>query len=481
MSATTERLRNSCDQCSHSKIRCNGDRPNCLNCRRRDRPCSYSHIRQAGRPRRARPTQPNPGNYELTESVRDDVAPVLLDRCCLISASNTSSTTPETAGAPEISTQLNYDQLETVLDGKTLHYDGYDSHNNRSRSDLPLENPSLRPVDLMDSLPLTQVQHPISTDYSSSVQMEADLSMAFDAPTQNQINADIISLSMEQSSTVVDHCADSEGHQLEQCFEELLDNSRINAIVDHIVNPLLHGKFISCSLGSCDRCFNIRVNDNVGMAYLCQCSTLLNRLYVIVMNPRLSQSAKLIPLDLILLLEQALQDTKEAITRCTICASSRLSSANEITLCLAADWVANCIRDNLEREVDTFTGNKASCYSWGYFDCQSSKPGMEHHHGNAKNATPPPPSLDPQNSLQVGMWNASREAWTLCVSAVLTSRIKRLQQMLSNVGTKSSDLADGTNLTATARAGNEMAKDIHAKTEILLGMVKTWTSRYTEY
>ena len=482
MRATTERLRNSCDQCAHSKIKCDGGRPNCRNCCRRDRSCSYSYVRQAGRPRRAGPPRPNTGNYEPTESIGDDAATVSPGQYRPRSASDTSSTTPAIATAPDISNQLNYDQPEAVLDGKTLYYDGYDGYNSLFRSDLPLEITGLR-LGLMDSLAPTQIQHPISTDYLSSVPIESELLMAFDLPTHNQRNEDI-SMSIGQSSTVVgqgtplSHQA-VDGHHLEQCFKELLDNSRINNIVDHMVNPQLNGKCTSCSSESHDRCFHTRVNDDIGVAHLCQCPTLLNRLYVIVMDPRLSQPAKLIPLDLILFLEQALQDTKEAIRRCTICTSSRLPSGHGITLCLAADWVANCLRRTLDYEIDTFTGTRMPCSSWGCLEHQGAKQGelMEPHFGNTTNATPPLPSLDPRNSLQVGRWNAPREAWTLCVSVLLTSRIKRLQKMLFNVGTESLDPADGASQTAATKVGNEMAKDIHGKAEILLGMVKTWTSR----
>ena len=482
MRATTERLRNSCDQCAHSKIKCGSERPNCRNCCRRNRSCSYSYIRQAGRPRRAWPPRLNTGNYEPPESIGDDAATVSPGQYRPRSASSTSSTTPAIAVAPDNSNQLNYEQPEAVLAGKSLQYDGYGGYNNLFSGDLPLEITGLR-LGLMDSLAPTQIQHPISTDYLGSMPIESELLMAFDLPTHNQRNEDI-SMSIGQSATVAGQCTpishpDFDSYHLEQCFNELLDNSRINNVVDHMVNPQLPSKCILCSSESYDRCLHTRVNDDMGVAHLCQCPTLLNRLYVIVMDPRLSQSAKLIPLDLILFLEQALQDTKEAISRCTICASSRLPSGNGITLCLAADWVANCIRRTLEFEIDSFTGTRTPCSSLVCLEHQSAKQGdlMEHRRGDATNTTPPLPSVDPRNSLQVGRWHAPKEAWTLCVSVILTSRIKRLQQMLFNVGTESLGLADGESLTAAAKVGNEMAKDIHSKAEILLGMVKSWTSR----
>ena len=57
MSAITDRIRSCCNQCAYSKIKCDSKRPICLNCRRRDRSCTYSYVRQSGRPRRARPVQ----------------------------------------------------------------------------------------------------------------------------------------------------------------------------------------------------------------------------------------------------------------------------------------------------------------------------------------------------------------------------------------------------------------------------------------
>ncbi|KAL7940120.1 hypothetical protein V8C42DRAFT_291398 [Trichoderma barbatum] len=48
------KLKDSCDLCSASKLRCNKQKPTCARCAALNQPCSYSPARRAGRPHRVR-------------------------------------------------------------------------------------------------------------------------------------------------------------------------------------------------------------------------------------------------------------------------------------------------------------------------------------------------------------------------------------------------------------------------------------------
>ncbi|KAH0491912.1 hypothetical protein TgHK011_003314 [Trichoderma gracile] len=52
--APARKLKDSCDLCSASKLRCNKQKPTCARCASLNQPCSYSPARRAGRPHRVR-------------------------------------------------------------------------------------------------------------------------------------------------------------------------------------------------------------------------------------------------------------------------------------------------------------------------------------------------------------------------------------------------------------------------------------------
>ncbi|RYP75278.1 hypothetical protein DL771_002498 [Monosporascus sp. 5C6A] len=338
-------------------------------------------------------------------------------------------------------------------------------------------------VDFLDSM---------SADYLAWGPMETNLSIDIDDAVHHQGHEDDF-MSIEPSLTMVDQNTplsppSADGSQLEQGLQSLLDDTRISAIVDGMINPPPQDRCLPCVTESRSQCFHAPAYDGSDRddRQLCRCPTMLHKLYLIIMDPKLSQPTKLLPLDLILFLEQTLQNTVETMKHCTVCGSSTFSSASGITLCIAADWIANSIQVVLEREIDMFTKRERSHASWGFPERHSIEVGaareeQQHHHhhhhdGNAANPVTVPPSLDSRNSLRIGMWSASSEAWALCVSAILARRIRRMQQMVSDLGGSSTTVTDMVNSSATARAKYEMAKDIRAKAEMLLGMVKTWIS-----
>ncbi|KAJ5964143.1 uncharacterized protein N7479_004019 [Penicillium vulpinum] len=72
-SLQTPKLKDSCDKCSASKVRCTKEKPFCARCDKLGYPCFYSPARRAGRPYRSKKQFPEAGNSEESNqsSVRD--------------------------------------------------------------------------------------------------------------------------------------------------------------------------------------------------------------------------------------------------------------------------------------------------------------------------------------------------------------------------------------------------------------------------
>lgn len=484
----TDRIRNCCDQCAHSKIRCDSKRPTCLNCRRRDRLCTYSYVRQSGRPRRIRPAHSDRmDNQESVGRAGENARSTAAGQYCPLSTTAAPSSSPVVtaapapAPAPALPSMSSCDQFQAILDGEASHYADHGYHTGGPGANLALENTT---VECLNSLAIPHMQHSTSTDYSASAPAETVLSMDIYNGVHDQAHEDTF-MSIEQFLTMADQSTPlspppTDYSQLGQGLHGLLDDSRISSIVDGMINSPLQNRCLACATELRDKCFHSAAYNGSDDDQLCRCPTMLNKLYLLVMDPKLSQPTKMLPLDLILFLEQALQNTFETMKHCTVCGSSTLSSANEITLCIVANWIANSIQIALESEIDMFTSRKSSRSLWGCSERHAMVMGTarEQHHGNVTNSAAVPPSLDARNSLQIGMWSVSSEAWALCVSAILAKRVKRMQQILSAVGGDSMEVAEMVKNVTTARAKREMAKDIHAKAEILLGMIRTWVSEY---
>ncbi|KAJ2979322.1 hypothetical protein NQ176_g3333 [Zarea fungicola] len=335
-------------------------------------------------------------------------------------------------------------------------------------------------VEYSDSLALGDMHHSMSADYLAGAVTDPDLELEFDFTGQSQTH-EVDSVSQEQSVTLVGTSPESmhvsvDSIQLTQGLDGLIDDSVISRIVDGMINLPQKGTCIACVAKIRDHCFHSCTSDET--QDLCRCPTMLNKLYLVVMDPKLSQSCKLLPLDLILFLEQALHNTVEAIKDCAICGDSTLSSANGITLCIAANWIVNSIQTALESEMAMLTSNKSALSLWSdpkrHAPVVSTSGGLPYIN-NLQASDLPPPSLDIRNSLRIGTWNASSNEWMLCVSEILVSRIKRMQRTLSLVEDANA-ASDPVSTTTTDRIKLDMAKDVQAKSKMLLGMVKIWVS-----
>ena len=72
---TTEKLRDSCQACAASKVKCNKEKPTCFRCKRRGTACHYFATKRPGRKRISAQPRPSPGQHPASLEAR----PVIID------------------------------------------------------------------------------------------------------------------------------------------------------------------------------------------------------------------------------------------------------------------------------------------------------------------------------------------------------------------------------------------------------------------
>lgn len=467
MSAVTDRIRSSCDQCANAKIRCDSKRPMCLNCCRRDRSCKYSILRQSGRPRRVTSAQDNEGtNKEPVKRAEKDARTIAAGQhrastTTIVSSSSPSSSAVAVA-APDLISNSRYVKTQATLDREVLNYADHDQCTGSLDTNAN--------VDFLDSLDL------IPEHYFASASTETDFPMDIYNAVHNRAYEDTFT-NIEQSLTSADQStprsySPTDSSRVEQDVQSPHEDSRIISSVNGTVNSPLYHRCLRCITELRELCPHPTSYDGSDDDQPCRCPTMISKLYIVVMDPKLSRPTETLPLDLVLFLEQALHNTFETMTHCDTCASSILSSANGITMCIVAEWIANGIQVALQAEIDKLASKKRPHSLW---NCPE-RHAMDQHRSNTSHFLTAPPSLDVRNSVRIGMWSASSDAWALCVSAILARRIKRMQHMFSTLDGSSTEVGQMENNTTPARANREMAKDISARAGILLGMAKSWES-----
>ncbi|KAJ5374200.1 hypothetical protein N7517_006206 [Penicillium concentricum] len=95
-SLPTQKLKDSCDKCSASKVRCTKEKPLCARCDKLGYTCFYSLARRAGRPYRSKKQLSEGGNGEetSTSSTRDLTTNQFVDESARIYSRFNASSTP---------------------------------------------------------------------------------------------------------------------------------------------------------------------------------------------------------------------------------------------------------------------------------------------------------------------------------------------------------------------------------------------------
>ncbi|KAK4615887.1 hypothetical protein CLAFUW4_10281 [Fulvia fulva] len=262
--------------------------------------------------------------------------------------------------------------------------------------------------------------------------------------------------------------------ELESGFQGLLDESRISSIIDSMVESPLQDDRSACVTTS----HRITCRGSLTHGKTCKCHIMWNKLYLIVTEPKLSQTTKLLPLDLVLFVEQVLQNNVEMMRHCSACESSKLPSVTGMGICIVASWIIETLYVALESELELLgTSTTASNISRGHSEHNNAEPSgpSKEHDPNSCDPTGIPPSMDARNCLRVGTWTLPKELWALCMSAIVARRIERLQRLLMTVMSHGDQVAEAP---AGFKGGHGIAQGICARAEILLGMIETWVARY---
>ncbi|XPS92667.1 hypothetical protein M3J09_002050 [Ascochyta lentis] len=195
-----------------SKIKCDSNRPVCLNCRRRNRLCTYSYVRQSGRPRRIRSAQSHAGaSRKPVEGSRDDGRPNEAGQCNAATTTAAPSSSPSFAGSSALPASHHSENRRRI---------------SASGFDLAPENTI---ADFLDLLAMPDLDHSISAEYLT-LEPDETLSSLGTGDNLPKRTCEDTFMDIEQSPTMVDQSAphsspSTDSSQLEQGLQNLLDDS----------------------------------------------------------------------------------------------------------------------------------------------------------------------------------------------------------------------------------------------------------------
>ncbi|KAI1501595.1 hypothetical protein F5X99DRAFT_382394 [Biscogniauxia marginata] len=481
------RLRNSCDQCSDCKLRCDGEKPTCRRCSHRNRPCFYSHARPAGRPPRHKIQSPNRNQSNIVTSTGNDIEIVPIREMTPTSSGPTVlSVSPLPAFRSDISDQHWFEMSESIHGDPLPSSDSILDYTDFTFVDTGvMDDDQFCPpdTDMMEKL-----QKQISLSHWTTNQGQ-DISFSAGVITPPFISEGLESagerplatperyartLKTRTSPTATRHeptfaSQDIQLRQLDKSFEELLNESEVHALVVGMTSSSAHYGGSTCGPDSCRQPCDVAHADYMETGWRCRCTILLSRLQLIISHPIASGLGGPVPLDLALFVEQAMQEAHEAIARCTMCRESSSSTPNLVILCLVADWLVNSLQGTLKRELDANIMTKMSSASTPSPDMHRSASRQKHTDSMLSS-----PSLDTDSVLRVGFWVVCQEAWAICIRALLKNRVMKIDGMLRRIISESWGLSNKATINFIARTAGDMAQITHGKVEALLGMIELW-------
>jgi len=326
------RLRNTCDFCSRSKLRCDQGRPSCRRCLERTQLCVYSPVRRRGRPSKASTKvkisrEENLETRDVHRNSRQSPSSVTplptsqyeqrMSISSALSSGDTDSTCP------------NRNQKNTMFPTRELAVDfgsdfGPDFGNMLSSNDifdfasLPVEG------EVEENLPTPRMMNedvnpgnlglvspaslPLSTAYFASVEKSIEL--------ESQEYEKHSSIGRPSSFFSLD----------EDEVEKLLAEGSSFLKAGNLINAVTNG--IKSEQGT-------TAGTYICNERLCCCSIALNILHLLCFHPALSQQNGRPPLDFVLLLEDHTNQLYAGILKCPACRAKSLHSL--IFLCVCTD------------------------------------------------------------------------------------------------------------------------------------------------
>jgi hypothetical protein len=442
------RLRNSCDRCTRSKLKCDQEKPSCNRCAIRRQPCVYSRARRAGRPPRTSRNEDEIGQIQSSTK-----------RIRLCSATPTSQGTQyelvrptvnvTTSGSPNIrSPHLTTDNATDT--GGTDRTDEVASY-----TESLIENTSIsQDMELRDSLELNLDNHFDNNcfDTFDSFHMPT-LSSTLDNQAYNMIEN--TSINVPGDLMVKEALSVTVRHPIPELVSTTLSGRE--------QDPALPVPSCHASESSVRKPHErVRTRSEIAQAQIqaltspvesdflsqfrreprCRCTVLLSQLEDSFSHQSyyFSQQGAEIPLDLMLGLEESIQRTHESIFNCSTC-QPRLSHLIVI-LCTIIDWL-----------VKNF--GKAISFNVSYDEAD----------GQSRS----------NSMLQVGHSTVEDCIWKTCLFDILRHRLQRVGRVLREMLRRMSEmdsLSGSPKPNSMLEVGRIMTPNILYDLEHLLGMIE---------
>lgn len=187
----------------------------------------------------------------------------------------------------------------------------------------------------------------------------------------------------------------------------------------------------------------------------CICPALVGALQVFVSSPALCAGPQgLISLDLLLLLDDQLWQTQDAISKCRSCGQLP-SYSQKMTLCMMADWMI----DNWQRYLQQrLIRRRSTSYIRNCEEVQQQQPLA-------------PAGTEPC-CLRLGPTRIDDMTWRVCVQDLVKLRLIRLTRIIKSISSEAGYFESSRNKKSTLKLGIDTLKqEANSKIEMVLGMM----------
>jgi len=435
-------LRNACDFCTQSKLRCDHGKPSCRRCLERNQPCVYSAVRRRGRPLK---TSARINTSRERSSRAGDVHQILHQSPSSATAVSVirhgeQPRSPSTRNSDNADSTTSTPDQENGMASNT-DFNSLSEHAIEFGSDFGFDIGNVLSENLMSNFPSFTfqggVQKGLPTPQTTQEEIDSDssglqcpaslpLSMAYFASLDKPLELESQGHDRQSPTARPDRFFLSDAVDMER---SLVDGSAFleaSILINAVTNRNKSGHSVAAGSYTPNDC-------------LCCRSISLNTLQVLCFHPSLSHLDGYPPLDFVLLLEDYINQLYAAILRCSTCRSKSLHSL--VSLCVCTDLILEMLR----RAIQSLLSHRDNMLD--------SKVGLD--------------CLEGGSSLCVGETCLDDQLWQSCIRSLLKHRINRLAAVVDRIG-KLGYRTSGP----LEEAFRTVSRGVLCKTESLLGMME---------
>ncbi|CAF3537570.1 unnamed protein product [Fusarium graminearum] len=429
-------LRNACDHCRQSKLKCSGGKPACSRCARRHLSCDYSPLGPRGRPRltKHRPSSPAAKRPRTTSTPTLSQDQPRDPLTALLSPDNETDLFNSLDQLPLVFGDDGFDMPSLNLDLQSMNNYQMDQNQTHQNS-LPSPNQNLTASNLIET--------PHFDDFMASaggLLSSVAKGNGYQSDPDNLARLDHLLLSPPCLAKL----------PCKEDIENLINDDKVNTVVDCMAN--------------CQESSNAFKNS-------CTCPSRIMRLQLIVMQPGLSRDCSSIQIDAAFFTEEAVQDTYRDMVECRKCTSIKLPGVM-LSVLLVLDWVITRIHVILDDNLDTTTMRPnrplpSTLWAEKPLDRQ---PLQQVGMGRSRHSL----ALYMSNKISIGKWSLPYSCWRPCLARLIQIRLKRIQRLVHEMRAQQSRGPESKNLNSAADPLEHYITSIEGKIDMLFGMIEVW-------